>query len=265
MLIPQHDSTLARVQPFFQALLTRDPSGRSWLSSLLRATPHGPAQLGDLIDSPGSISIPLSVPTVTGRLACFQYPASPPQELLMWYVENPERLTWPPDQAMSPETTKLRNALIRDDPPGAQARAQERARELVLTRASRLREWWRFEDVTTLDCVLITERLALTVVGKRTEGLSIATDWYPARSQLVQNLEAARSIAEDRRWASVLVSDRPLLEGSDEHLERTLADAAPHLDQVRRDALHRAYLGNITWAEACGAVGMSPADLRSHS
>jgi hypothetical protein len=52
--------------------------------------------------------------------------------------------------------------------------------------------WWRFEGVTRLDCVLMTENLVVTIEGKRTEGLSSSTEWYPARTQIVRNLEAAR-------------------------------------------------------------------------
>src|SRR3954451_21987527 len=40
-----------------------------------------------------------------------------------------------------------------------------------------------------------TGRLVITVEGKRTESLLPPTDWYPARSQLVRNLEAARQVA----------------------------------------------------------------------
>lgn len=56
--------------------------------------------------------------------------------------------------------------------------------------------WWRFEGSSHIDCVLETDRLVVTVEGKRTETLSPATHWYPSRSQLGRNLEAARQLAK---------------------------------------------------------------------
>jgi len=108
-----------------------------------------------------------------------------------------------------------------------------------------------------IDCVLITERLVLTVEGKRTEPLSAATAWYPKRSQLVRNLEAARQLANGRRWASLLLSERAIVEGTDENVEASLPDSAPHLGAAERDELRNAYLGNLTWRAACTAVGLA--------
>jgi hypothetical protein len=175
-----YDNSLTRVQLFFGALFSRDPSGRNWLPALLAATPNGRSVLGELVDAPGSLLSSLSVRGAGGRLACFEYPAAPPRELLEWFIEHPGELVWPPGAELSPETVRLRRALLCDDPPGARARAQARARELLATRSPFSREWWRFEGVTQLDCVLITDRLVVTVEGKRTEPLSPATDLVPS-------------------------------------------------------------------------------------
>ena len=107
-----------------------------------------------------------------------------------------------------------------------------------------------------LDCVLMTDRLVVTVEGKRTEPLSAATDWYPKRSQLVRNLEAAKQLAKGRRWASVLVSESVLPEGTEGGLDAVLPDSVPHLDASDRAELHRSYLGNVTWQQACDATGV---------
>jgi len=180
----------------------------------------------------------------------------PARELQLWYVEHPGALEWPADAELSPETTRLRRALIQDDPPGSRARAQERARELVPVRSHLSREWWRFESATVLDCLLMTDKLVVTVTGTRVEPLGAATPWYPARSRLVRDLEAARQLASGRRWASVLISEDPAPDGTPEALERALALAAPHLDRAARDELRAAYLGNLTWREACAAVDL---------
>ena len=256
-----HDQTT--LEQFFTTLFTRDAAGGSWLAPLLAATPHGTPRLGEYVQAPGWLQTQLAVRAASGRLGCFEHPAVAPRTLLRWFIDHPERLVWPADadQGASAETRLLRRALINDDPPGAQARAQERARELLPRSSGLTPAWWRFEDMSTLDCVLITERMVVTVQATRTE--EPATPWYPRRSQLVRNLEAARHLADGKRFASLVLSDRPLRDASDEHLERTLPEAAPHLDELERRELHDAYLGNLTWEDAGDAVGIprgSPAD-----
>jgi hypothetical protein len=112
-----------------------------------------------------------------------------------------------------------------------------------------------------IDCALLTETLVVTVEGKRTEALSPATDWYPRRSQLVRNLEAAKQLAKGRAWASVLISGAPVAEGSDAELKAVLPQAAPHLAPEERDELLAHYLGNLTWRNACDATGLDPSAL----
>lgn len=247
------------MERLFSTLLERDAAGASWFSALLAATPYGRERLGDLVDAPGWLVTPLAVPTVTGRLGAFGYQAAPGRELLRWYVEHPDRLTWPREAELSRETAALRRALLHDEPPGAQAKAQDRARELILTRPPFSAAWWLFEGMGDLDCVLISNRLVVTIDAVEGETPEPVTEWYPPRSRLVRSLEAAKALAEYRRFASILISPRPLPEGSDEHLERGLADAAPHLDAQGRAELHAAYLGNLTWEAAEAAVGLSGA------
>lgn len=248
------DSSLTRVQPFFETLFQRDASGRGWLPQLLASAPSGRAVLGDLVDEPGSLVMTLAQRGLSGRLGCFEYPAAPPRALLAWYIDHPEALVWPAAAELSALTTRLRRTLLYDDPPGSRVKAQERAQELLVTRSSLSREWWRFEGVTMLDCLLMTDRLVVTVEGKRTEPLSATTDWYPHRSQLVRNLEAAKLIADGRPWGSLLLSEEPL--DATAVLDR-LELSAPHLTPNERDELRAGYLGNLTWRQACDAVGIT--------
>ncbi len=170
---------MGRVSSFFGALLRRDASGQSWLPGLLAATPHAPQRLGGLVAEPGWLVTPLAVATANGELGAFTYSATPARELLSWYFEHPDALVWPPGARMSAATTRLRRALIDDDPPGARAGAQERARELIRVRSPFSREWWRFEATARLDCVLVTDRLVVTVRGLEAGSIPPATDWYP--------------------------------------------------------------------------------------
>lgn len=252
------ESGMSLVEPFFSALIARDPGGRSWLPALLDAAPRGRETLGDLVDEPGSLDAPLAVIGAAGRFACFDHRVAPSRALLRWYVDHPDRLTWPPDAgaAVSAHAERLRRALLYDDPPGSQAKAQERANELIDASRSLSPEWWRLEDAARLDCALTSHRLAVTIVGKGRQPLAPASPWYPARSELVRSLEAARRLGGEKPWATLLISELPLVDGSDEYLERTLAVAAPHLSAADREALHAAYLGNVTWDRACEAVGL---------
>src|SRR4051812_14025626 len=102
-----------------------------------------------------------------------------------------------------------------------------------------------------IDCVLMIETLIVTFEGKCTEPLSPATDWYPKRSQLVRNLEAAKQLAKERAWASLPLSEQPVPEGTDAALESALPESAPHLAGNERDELRAHYLGNLTWRDAC--------------
>jgi hypothetical protein len=255
------DDRTTRVHPFFEALFTRDASGASWLPRLLAAAPYGRSRLGELAEAPGWLVTPLAVRGASGRLACFDYPVNPPRQLLRWFIDHPDRLRWTDADTVSAEAVRLRRALALDDPPGSRSRAQERARELLLARSALAPEWWRFEAPATLDCVLITGRLVVTIVGKRAEGLSPATPWYPPRTELVRALEAAGQMATGRRWGTLLLSDGPLPDATDEALAESLSRAAPHLGTEELAELREAYLGNLTWAGACAAVGLPLSSL----
>ncbi|MBV9819540.1 MAG: hypothetical protein JOZ07_14500 [Solirubrobacterales bacterium] len=246
------------VQRFFDALLTRDAAGGSWLRPLLAATPYGPATLGELVEAPGWLQSQLAVRGAEGRLGCFDYPTAPSPALEAWFIDHPSALTWPPGARMSTDALRLRRALIDDDPPGSQARAQERAHELQSRRSALSREWWRFEAVTRLDCVLITDRLAITVQAPGGDRLEATTEWYPPRSQLHRGLEAARRLADGKRFASLVLSRTPLPGADAATLARELPAGAPHLDELERRELADAYLGNLTWQAAAAAVGVEP-------
>jgi hypothetical protein len=212
------------------------------LPALLRAAPHGPTALGEVVDDPGGLDIPLAVTGANGRLACFDYPVSPPRELLTWFVDHPDELAWPDGAELSPVSERLRRALIEDAPTGTRAKAQDRAYELMRNASPRTLDWWRFEDTTTLECVLTSYRLVLVI---ETDPLAPATDWYPQRTRLVRDLEAASRLARDRAFGTLVLGADSL---SDEQLSQTIAAGTPHLTADERDGLAAGYLGNLTWA-----------------
>jgi hypothetical protein len=243
-------------QSFFTPLLLRDASGRDWLRQLLGATPRWADRLGtDLMDQPGSLSMSLSVRGVSGVMGAFEYPLAPPRGLVSWLIEHPQSLTWVDEPAASTQTLRLRRALLLDDPPGSRTKAQARAQELMRSRSVLSREWWRFESLETIDCLLMTDRLVLTVITDAVDPRAPATPWYPGRPRFIRAIEAARELAAGRAWACLLLSAEPIQLGNEVLGVPALAAAAPHLPPADRAELRDAYLGNLTWSAATAAIG----------
>ncbi|HET9103682.1 MAG TPA: hypothetical protein VFN55_10040 [Solirubrobacteraceae bacterium] len=238
-------------EELFTPLLTRNAAGRGWLPELLSAAPGAQTALGELAQQPGWLQTALAVHGARDRLACFEYPAVPSPEWLTWMIDHPDALTVPAQQpGVSDATRRLRAALIGDEPPGARERAQDQAHKWIRSGSRFTAEWWRLEATGMLDAILITDRLVVTVLDRGSGPLQAATPWYPQRSMLVRTLEAARQAAPDRAWATLLLSAQPEPDGDREAFAATLPQAAPHLEPAERDALARAYLGELTYAQA---------------
>ncbi|HEX5191897.1 MAG TPA: hypothetical protein VFW09_03780 [Solirubrobacteraceae bacterium] len=250
-------ATQGQLVSLIAPLLARDPGGRSWLPALLGACPGARARLGELVDEPGWLEVPLAVQTASGLLGAFCYPSAASRELLRWYVDHPERLTRPAtDGDASPEMRVLRRALLDDDPPGSRARAQDRAHDLLRASTPRAPTWWRFEEPGRLDCVLLTDRLAVSITAPDERGgLRPATPWYPSRSELVRDLEAARRLAGGRAWAGLLLSDAAPPPRLDADEPTTVEAGTPHLDEDGRADVAGAYLGRLTPDQVRAAVG----------
>jgi hypothetical protein len=251
------------LHPLVESLFARDPGGRSWVPSLLGVWPGARTRLGEIVDDPGYLEVPLAVRAETGMLACFSYPAAPTRQLLGWYIDHPEALTRPdaspsPSPSASEETKLLRRTLLDDDPPGTRVRAQDRARDLLRSGTPRSPTWWRFEEPGRLDCFLATERLVVSITAPTVRGgLCPATPWYPQRSGLVRDLEAARRLADGRAFVGVLIGDdEPPVELADESaVAATFAAGTPHLDDAGRDDLRNGYLGHLSWAQLRAVTG----------
>jgi hypothetical protein len=265
MVPPPRESPRSRVERLFDALFSRDGAGGSWLAPLLGAAPRGRARLGELADAPGWLEVPLAVPTQTGRRGAFEYPAAPSRRLLGWFIDHPDQLVWSPEPEATAEMVRLRQALIDDNPPGARARAQDRAHHLLRRSAPLGQAWWRFEEARAVDCLLMTDRLVV-VIHAPEGALEPATPWLPRRSALVRDLEAARRFADGgRAWGVLALGDR---EGSGDGDEDGGADAvavaaavragAPHLDEAERQQLCAAYLGRLSWEQALTVTGVDP-------
>jgi hypothetical protein len=248
------------VQRLFEALLTRDGAGGSWLAALLQAAPRGREQLGELAAAPGWLEAPIAVHTETGRRGAFEYPGAPTRRLLGWFIDHPDALHRPTDIPATAETARLRQALLDDHPPGARGRAQDRARHLLGRSTSGGAAWWRFEESHTADCVLMTDRLLVLITGADAD--APATPWFPQRTGLVRDLEAAQRFADGARaWGVLRLTDRPGGSDHEPSLEEALHRGAPHLDDAERALLAGGFLGELSVTQVAAATGLAPAGL----
>jgi hypothetical protein len=121
------DSSLTRVQPFFERAFALDPTA-DCLCALLQAAPRGRAVVGDLVDEAGQILAQLLAKHPDGKAsrACFEYPVPPDRRFLRWCAEHPDKLKWPTGVTYAEKTTRMRRALLYDQPPGRKT-AQEQA------------------------------------------------------------------------------------------------------------------------------------------
>lgn len=149
-----YDSSLTRVQPFFERAFELDPP---WPASLLAAAPGGRRALGDLVDEPGEILCALLGPHPQGKAsrACFELEVPPDKSFLRWCVLNPHQLSWPATETYGLDTTVNRRALVYGEPPG-RAGVQRDALLLIDALPASTRAWWRFEGNSWIDCVIGT-------------------------------------------------------------------------------------------------------------
>ena len=241
----KHNSSLTRVRPFFRALLDRDPSGASWLPELLGCGPQRGSLSDELKGAPGDLLLSGVIPKKEKRL----YPTP---EFLLWLISNPDKLTWPDKgtRRFSEKTQKPREELFHGSQDVMRAGIRE-LEQLGVAKSEKL--WWAFEGCTSVDYYLETEKLKLYIEGKRTEMLSAATDWYPARNQLLRNLECARADAKGKPFACLLIVEKPMPDLTQKQIEEGL----PHMSLADRESLLKHFLGSATWREVCEATGVA--------
>ena len=260
---PSVNSSITRVRPVFQALLSQDSTGASWIPRILEQSPRNEVitqpPVGTL--NPSLLDRRSYLDPVQGPVSlerCFEFSVPPTYGFLRFLFENPERLLWPCSggqrQTFSRITQSRREALTGLQDEQARRAAQDAARRSLDESgvAKCARQWWAFEGSTEVDCYLETERLVLLIEGKRTESLSESTAWYAGRNQLHRNLEAARELAHGREFGVLIIGEEPLPDAA-------LGDATiglPHLSERERADLMRHYLGCITWRQVCQATGI---------
>ncbi|MEN6587359.1 MAG: hypothetical protein ABFE02_15065 [Sulfuricella sp.] len=177
----------------------------------------------------------------------FERDIPPSEAFLRWLLNNPGRLVWPSDaggreKIFAASTTEKRKKLIDGD---------KKVRDEALSGLDRFGvcgskwKWWAFEGFTSVDCLLETERLLVFIEGKRTEGISSATDWFPRRNQVIRNVEVAREMAGKSKEYAVLLCAEQHIDLPDKAWQESL----PHCQDFEIEELKRHYLGCATWSE----------------
>ena len=184
----------------------------------------------------------------------FETEVPPPHAFLRWMLQNPQRLRWPTarngkKQSYCDPTQDRRQKFMAGDAEVSSKGLSELENHGV--KGSR-RKWWAFEGWTSVDCLLETERLMLFVEGKRTEGISRATAWFPSRNQIIRNVEVARAWADGKKNYAVLICAETPVELPPEAWKESL----PHLSESERVEMQSHFLGCVTWPiiakELCG-------------
>jgi hypothetical protein len=254
-----YDSSLTRVAPFFQALVSKKANPGFWLPKLLLSATRNTEYARELAhkirkaDSSfrGLGGVPATV-TLERELP-------PPRAFLSWLIRHPERLNWEDygkNRSSFGEKTRKKRDQLKAGGPSRNKIIREATEELVrFGSESSRRKWWAFEGFTSVDCFIETDEIVLLVEGKRTEKVSSATMWYPQRNQVIRNIEVAREVAgPDRDYAVLLVMEeepsKPVVN------ERILQESLPHMIPEERQSLSEHYLGETTWAILCNDLGI---------
>ena len=234
------------------------PPARMWPPQLLAATPNGSASLGELVESPGHLATLLAVETVSGLLGALEYPVALPRELLAWFIDYLDRLTWPEGEAMSSETLRLRGPCCSTTPlarrtgpssePGSCWPPALRCRRP----GGGSRSWPSSIACSITDPAGGHDRRQThrePRAGHRLVSGALGARSQPRGGQAARPGPPLGLLAAVRR--AVGGRDRRAAGADNRQLRRRTCDAAG------RDQLLSAYLGNLTLDRAAAAVGVS--------
>lgn len=252
------DSSRTRVRPVFGELVTRDPSGASWLNELLALPRREGPREPPVLQVPRLQSYNWAAPD-----RAFKEKSLPaPRALLEWLIEHVEAPTsasaWGRD-----EVPRRRKRLVeRDEVAQAEAREQI-ARSLAPS-------WAVLERPSQPDVFLETDEALIVIEGKRTErGPTTDTTWLRGRHQMLRHIDCAWEIRGARAVYGFFIVEGegggadalPVPKRWKEAAEATvsakaLAESLPHRSPAERQALADAFLGMTTWQAVCRQVGI---------
>ncbi len=168
-----YDSSRTRVAPVLDALMDRDPSGRTWLLPLLHLGSRSAGRLE-------AVTTAALIPAHRRWWGKNERRLNPPKTLLRWLVANG---CAPASDALrgGPATRAKRERLVARDPDAI----SEALRLLDAPAASHT--WYVLEGRSQPDACLETDTLLVVIEGKRTERKATAVPtWMRSRSQMLR-------------------------------------------------------------------------------
>ena len=245
------NSSLTRVQPIFEALYETDPSGGSWVKSLLDIATRN--------DSLNSAATEINLGHFL-KPPQFKFPVDPPKSYLKWLIEHPEELSSPPATAWriwDERTQAIRSRFLLGDKEVQSEAISNIERCKSLPKIA----WWRLEGVTYVDCALFTDSTAIFIEGKRTEiGPSKEVLWYHQRNQIHRNLDCAAAYAQKKRlqhYFVIAIVDKDPMERDPIRQKEydalmspdVICRSLPHLNDGELKEITRHYAGVTTWED----------------
>lgn len=249
------NSSHTRVEPVFDALMDKDPTGGSWLPQLLQMGSRSTGRTGNLAAG----SLESGHPRWWGKK---ERRLDPPKTLLQWLVRNAKapssKVLWG-----SAGTKEKREHLVAGDPVTV-------AEALRLLEGSHTpRAWYVLEGQSQPDACFVTESYILVIEGKRTEREATAsTTWMPQRSQMLRHMDAAMEVRDGRKVLGLMItegrggaeatapSEYWLRQGDLQVQADTLNESLPHRSPAERQEIADGFLGVTTWQRVCADLGL---------
>lgn len=258
------DSEVTRLQRVFDSLLERRREAPAWMSALWAmasgtrpdAAVPAPADMGTLLASETP-----AVPDAR-RGTVYQRAVAPPAVFLRWLLDNPQMMEVRDAGtfgAKGADARRWRGKLFSGEESLVGEAQEEALRQLGKRLAQRGRKkWWAFEGFSRVGCCLVTETCVLFIEDQETEPVPPSTVWFPQRSRLWRNVEAAKELAGDRQFGLILAvaseadGVAALAEAAD-----SLIPSYPHLEGPLRAELASHLLGFVTWPDVAQRFGLS--------
>ena len=258
----------SRVQTVFNTLLDLRPFGDPWLEGLwtmAAATRPGratkpPASLGTLLIE----EAPSERPARAGRV--FERPVAPPAAFLRWLLEHPQAMDVRDRDtfgAKSDDVRAWRRRLFSSNPADVAAAKEEGSRQLGSRLAQRGRnKWWLFEGFARIDACFVSDECVLLVDAQPADAARPSTLWFPTRTQLWRNVEAAKELSAGKPFGVILVVEHEA-EGiaAMADADRSLDGSYPHLEADEKAELAGHLLGFITWAAIVSRFNLPATDV----
>jgi hypothetical protein len=253
--VGQYNSSKTRVAPVFEALFTGDPSGRTWLSKLLRLGSRSAVLAPNF--NPGAL--PGNHPHWWGTN---ERGLQPPRDLLCWLVSNAHPPTSMSLWGKAESREKREKLVVRDQETIAEALR-------LLAGPIKQRVWYVLEGVSRPDACLEAERALLVVEGKRTERKpTSSTTWMLNRSQMLRHMDAAWEVRDTRAVVGMMIVEgsegQEALEPSAYWIDEAqklmspavLSASLPHRTLAEQKEIAAGFLGVTTWQQVCRTFGL---------